>query len=1125
MPRDDVLFTWIHVSDLHFGHGGAEHGYDQRLVLEELREDAAKLLQEEGLTPPDAVLVTGDVAFSGTDEQYEQAKHWLEKLVEKVGLGLDRVLVVPGNHDVDRRVDRDDRDTRRLVKSIRDGSDELDTALDHAGDLAKLRRRMHGFLRFAGAIEETPGEAEPFWTREISARNGSLVVRFSGLNTALLSSGDDDMGRLRLGKKQLEQAFAKEGREGEIHVLLAHHPLRGGWLADEREAARWTQARADVLVFGHVHDAESEEMRAGSGSTLVRIAAGAAHGEVEAGGHGYNVTALIRTDSGALALRIWPRRWSDKKKTFVLDVDNVQKRKAYAQHALERSDPQTRKGEPEISISGLPRFEGRTFGREAELRKLDEAWSNPRARVVVIVGWGGAGKSQLVRQWLAQNAPDHRGAARVFGWSFYAQGTGPRAIVSSDLFFAKALAFFGGGPLGQEDAWDRAQKLARIIQRQRTLLVLDGLEPLQDPKGIVRDRALSCLLEELVASMDGLCVVTTRPPFTHLEAFEGDTVRRLDLPALDPDAGAALLHHRGVRGDEAALRAAADEYHGHALSLTVLGNYLREAWAGDIRRRDGVRLTDEDVDDRSRLRRLLESYDAHLEEGPRRVLRAMGLFDRPAPTDSLRALRESGVLASQEARWNKAVSALRRHDLLTEDQNGALDVHPLVRQHFAEAFEREDQAAFRAAHGRLFEHLCACAPERPQTFDEMQPLYEAVRHGCRAHRFDEAFEVLRDRIRQGKEHVSLYKLGAVSADREAFASFFSDSWEPAESLSPEQRFWLQNSAGVLHRAEGNLDIARRLLSAALDTAPVERKDARAAEAARNLASTESAMGMLRDALETVDRAVAFADESEELRARVVTRDFRANLLNRVGDLQASRAAFEEIERIRIEEDSRGEVPHYPEASFAALLVDMGEPEEALRRAERALALSRGASSDLGSLLNIGLSERALARALAALDRPDEARKLFDDSIEHLQKAARFDHIAPGLVERARFNLRRDRAQAERDLEDALRMASQRGFLLVEADARLTRSGLDIEMGRPDEAESSLRRAREILERTDFVLRKPMLLLTEALLQGARGDRGRAEQTLGEARQLAENMGLLGIQGELERAERSLRQTD
>lgn len=64
-PWEEVLLSWLHVSDIHFGHGDLGHGWDQKLVLDTLRRDVEQLLAAERVPSPEIVLVTGDIAFSG----------------------------------------------------------------------------------------------------------------------------------------------------------------------------------------------------------------------------------------------------------------------------------------------------------------------------------------------------------------------------------------------------------------------------------------------------------------------------------------------------------------------------------------------------------------------------------------------------------------------------------------------------------------------------------------------------------------------------------------------------------------------------------------------------------------------------------------------------------------------------------------------------------------------------------------------------------------------------------------------------------------------------------------------------------------------------------------------------
>src|SRR6202011_4952343 len=138
----------------------------------------------------------------------------------------------------------------------------------------------------------------------------------------------------------------------------------------------------------------------------------------------------------------------------------------------------------------------------------------------------------------------------------------------------------------------KGERLAKLVAYRRTLLVLDGLEPLQNPpgqqEGRLREPSLQALMRELAAFNTGLCVVTTRTPVADIADHERTSALRRELEQLSSDAGAKLLRALGVNGDETELRTASDEFTGHCLALTLLGSYLADAHDGDIRRRQEV---------------------------------------------------------------------------------------------------------------------------------------------------------------------------------------------------------------------------------------------------------------------------------------------------------------------------------------------------------------------------------------------------------------------------------------------------------------------------------------------------------------------------------------------------------
>jgi serine/threonine protein kinase len=312
--------------------------------------------------------------------------------------------------------------------------------------------------------------------------------------------------------------------------------------------------------------------------------------------------------------------------------------------------PSVRSGPKKISVAKLPVTGSDLFGREEDIAFLDRAWANQDVNVATIVAWGGVGKSTLINHWLRKMAADHyRAAELVFGWSFYRQGTGGETS-SADEFLDAALTWFGDPDPRIGSAWEKGERLAKLVAHRRTLLILDGLEPLQNPpgpqEGRLREPSLQALLRELAAFNKGLCVITTRTPIADISDYEGGSALRRNLEQLSSDAGAKLLQALGVKGDEGELRSASNEFNGHCLALALLGSYLTDAYSGDIRRRKEVSAhLAHDLRQGAHARKVMESYQSWLGEGPElAILRMLGLFDRPVDERTLGALLKSPAI-------------------------------------------------------------------------------------------------------------------------------------------------------------------------------------------------------------------------------------------------------------------------------------------------------------------------------------------------------------------------------------------------------------------------------------------------------------------------------------------------
>ncbi|WP_234023794.1 tetratricopeptide repeat protein [Sorangium cellulosum] len=766
-----------------------------------------------------------------------------------------------------------------------------------------------------------------------------------------------------------------------------------------------------------------------------------------------------------------------------------------------------------VALGNLPSPEQGIVGREQERKVLDDALVSRAVHAVVVIGEGGAGKTQLVRTWLDGLQPAYGGVDAVISCSIEDQdrGGGPSASAAVSVL----LAALGEKP--SDDPLESVTRLVRRVRERRTIVVIDGLEPLQDDRGKLSDRPIGLLLRELASHMHGgLCVITTRPPLAELH---GTGVCRIQLGALDAASAVEVLRRRGVHGSDELLRRAAERLHRHALSLALVADYLSEAHEGDVRAFDGLDLGAEDIDDGGRIHRILSFYEARLTPEARAVLGIIALCERPTDLTTLAALARPGIPGFAAAlgdappeRLRQTCARLGKTALVLKTEAGSWDQHPLVRGYWRRSLKASDPEGVRSAHERLFEWFRGQAPpagEGTVRREDLEVLYAAVAHGVQAQRWAESFEVLHDRIRQGERHTSLKLHGAVAEDRRAFFAFFEQStFHVLGDLTSLQRHWLENSAGVLLRVQGESSEAVRLLERAVRTAVDAGLPGGAAESARNLASVYSLRGNLTEALESAERAVLHADASGELRPRLNVRDFRAYLLHRLGRLHESRAVYEEVEQIRDREIAgQAGVAHYPFANHAVLLLDLDEVALAHDRASRAFQLTHGDDPDAGSLLNRGLSTRVLARTLVALGRPEEANQRFEEAVSLVRDSGRLDHLAGCLVDCASFRADRDPHLARGHLAEARRIYEGRGFRLSEAVAALTTARVALVENMLPEAAQQLDSAEVLLRETCYLVRVPWLHALRARLCVAQGDHARARRAAELARQAASAMGL------------------
>jgi nucleoside phosphorylase len=747
----------------------------------------------------------------------------------------------------------------------------------------------------------------------------------------------------------------------------------------------------------------------------------------------------------------------------------------------------------EVSIARLPATGQELFGREMEVAWLDACWQE-RARVATVVAWGGIGKSALVNRWLAgQRDKGWDGAAKVYAWSFCSQGTD--RLGSSDEFIDAALRWFGDLDPMQGSTWDKGERLARLVRKERTLLILDGVEPLQWGPGVqlgkLKDPALEVLVKELGAQNKGLCLITSRVALTDLHGLGGDKVRAKDLGGLSPEAGAELLKARGAKGTEEALREASSEYKGHGLALTLLGGYIRKRHKGDIRQRAHI-----PVLEGRPAQRMMGIYERWFAGKPEiAVLRMLGLFDRPASDDEIEALRALPYIPGltmflkglSGSAWNEAVTTLQDVGLLApaSDHDDRLDAHPLVREHFGAQLREKHPGAWCEGHRRLYVYLRNAARPLPETLEEMAPLYAAVVHGCRAGKSQEALvEVYWKRIQRQTEHFSSKKLGALGTELGVLAAFFDPPWERlAGGLGEPAQAFILSEAGFVLRSLGRLPAAAVLMRQGLELDIARKAWSNAAAVASNLSELLQALGELPEAQAQARKSVELAEASGDAVERTVNRTTLAAALHATGARELATAEFEDAERRQQKrEPASPRLYSLQGFRYCDLLLDQGRDAEVRARAAQTLEF---ANEHFG-LISIALDHLSLGRAQllgfqrGTADDLAQATSHIQQAVDGLRRAGDQSYTTLGLLARAALYIHtRDFLAARHDLDETLTLATRCGFRLHEADAHLGYARLALAEGHSATAREHLAKARRIIGETGYHRRDGELAEFEA----------------------------------------------
>jgi hypothetical protein len=114
-------------------------------------------------------------------------------------------------------------------------------------------------------------------------------------------------------------------------------------------------------------------------------------------------------------------------------------------------------------------------GQKEMLETITEWYTNPKVRIGALIGWGGVGKSALVRNWYDTQESNAIKPDGILWWGFYRNAY-------LEQFLNALLRYVSQGRIEPEtikSTWEKTDRIKEYIHQGTYLIILDGLEQMQ----------------------------------------------------------------------------------------------------------------------------------------------------------------------------------------------------------------------------------------------------------------------------------------------------------------------------------------------------------------------------------------------------------------------------------------------------------------------------------------------------------------------------------------------------------------------------------------------------------------------------------------------------------------------
>ncbi|MDM8538821.1 metallophosphoesterase [Desulfobacterales bacterium HSG17] len=248
-PQANIL----HLSDLHFGTAA-----DAKKWYSQLADDLTLELKCSTL---DALILSGDIANLSEPGEYDAAKDFIDRLCKGFKLEPDRLVIVPGNHDLNWKlakkgyslIDRDEYEGELVKGKFIEVADDVVRIRDEK----KYKLRFEHFSRFYESVKGRPYPAG-YASQGIFTHIPDLNLLIAGFNSAW-ELDHYFKTRASICPDAVTQALDILREQEKFRTCLKfavwHHPLAE--LGDQEFMQRLAQCGFSVCFHGHIHKADT----------------------------------------------------------------------------------------------------------------------------------------------------------------------------------------------------------------------------------------------------------------------------------------------------------------------------------------------------------------------------------------------------------------------------------------------------------------------------------------------------------------------------------------------------------------------------------------------------------------------------------------------------------------------------------------------------------------------------------------------------------------------------------------------------------------------------------------------------------------------------------------------------